>query len=155
MSILFIAFKVLQPVLLASLAWAATRVADLINHNVKSEKLKRILLRLDDAIALAVKEMNQTIVDALRDMSPDGKLTAEQRANLKAQAVKLAKSHLGPRGVEEVCEILGIAHHEVDTHIGARVEAAVHDLKVGAATRVGVRLPAPTLAPAGELAGAQ
>ena len=39
------------------------------------------------------------------------------------------KSHLGPKGIAEFARILGLADGALDALIGAKVEAAVHDLR--------------------------
>ena len=49
--------EILSPVLLAALTWAAAKLAQLIRAKVQNEYLKGVLVRLDDAVFTAVKDV--------------------------------------------------------------------------------------------------
>jgi len=121
--------EALSPVLLAALSWLSLRIAALINAKVKNERLQGILARLDDAVFMAVREVEQVFVSMLKTASEDGVLTAEERQQAKDAALHAARSYLGPRGVAELCKVLGMGDDEVDRVIGARVESAVYNLR--------------------------
>lgn len=123
------ALQVLSPVLLAGLTWLVARAAALIRIRIESEYLRGALVRLEDAIVTATKDLQQTIVAEIKAASADGKISAEERRRIKAAAVANVKSYLGPRGVAEISRILGLPGTALDGLIAAKVEAAVHDLR--------------------------
>ena len=128
--------QVLSPILLAALTWVAAKVAQYIQAKVKNEYLRGVLVRLDDAVLAAVREVQQVTVEAIKSASADGKLTAEERARVKQAAIDSVKSHLGMKGIAELAKILGLESGAVEKLLSPRVEAAVHDLKVSRATGV-------------------
>lgn len=127
-----IGFKVLEilsPILLAALTWLAAKVAQFINAKVKNEYLRGALVRLDDAVLAAVREVQQVTVEAIKAASADGRLTAEERAQVKTKAIEAVKSHLGMKGLAELAKVLGLGGDAVEKMLSTRIEAAVHDLK--------------------------
>ncbi len=125
--------QVLSPILLAALTWVAAKIAQYIQAKVKNEYLRGVLVRLDDAVLAAVREVQQVTVEAIKSASADGKLTAEERARVKQAAIDSVKSHLGTKGLGELAKILGLEGGAVEKLLSTRVEAAVHDLKVSRA----------------------
>jgi hypothetical protein len=122
--------QVLSPILLAALTWVAAKVAQYIQAKVKNEYLRGVLVRLDDAVLAAVREVQQVTVEAIKSASADGKLTGEERARVKQAAIDSVKSHLGMKGIAELAKILGLESGSIEKLLSTRVEAAVHDLKV-------------------------
>jgi hypothetical protein len=122
-------FQIGSPVLIATLTWLATKLAQLIQARVKNEYLRGVLLRLDDTVLTVVREIHQVSVEALKAAAPDGKLTPEVKAMVKRSALDAIKKHIGPKGLGQLARVLGIDGEAVDKLIGTRVEAAVHDLK--------------------------
>lgn len=123
------AAEALSPLLLAALSWLSLRVAALINAKVHNERLHGILTRLDDAVAMAVREVEQVFVSTLRTASGDGDLTAEERQQAKDAALQAARSYLGERGLAELCKVLGLTYDEAHRVLAARVESAVYNLR--------------------------
>lgn len=121
--------EILSPVLLAALTWVAARVAQLISAKVKHEWLRGVLLRLDDAVLNATREVQQAVVNEIKAGRADGRLTAEERAQVKARAVESIRSHLGVKGLAELGRVLGLDNGCVEKLLSTRVEAAVHDLR--------------------------
>ena len=75
--ILLTALQVLSPLLLGGITWLAARAADLIRSKIDREHLRGALVRLDDAVVPAVKELEQTAGDeaaepGLPDFNPRG-----------------------------------------------------------------------------------
>jgi len=137
--------QILSPILLAALTWVAAKVAQYIQAKVKNEYLRGVLVRLDDAVLAAVREVQQVTVEAIKSGSADGKLTPDERARVKQAAIDSVKSHLGMKGISELAKILGLETGAVDKLLSTRVEAAVHDLKMnranGAAGTTGAAVP--------------
>jgi hypothetical protein len=121
--------EALSPLLLAALSWLSLRIAALINAKVKNERLGGILTRLNDAVFMAVREVEQVFVSMLKTASADGVLTSDERRDAKDAAVRAARAYLGAHGVSELCKVLGLVDDEVDRLLGARVEAAVFNLR--------------------------
>lgn len=121
--------EILSPVLLAALTWAAAKAAELVRAKVKNEYLKGVLVRLDDAVFTAVKELQQSVVDEIKRASADGKITDEEKRRIKEKALTTVKSHLGNKGLAELAKILGLNGGGLDGLLSSKVEAAVHDLR--------------------------
>jgi hypothetical protein len=125
----FSAMQIVAPLGLAALTWVATKVAALIKARVDNEYLRGVLLRLDDAVFAAVREVHQVAVEGIKSANSDGRLTPNEKAQVKAHAIATIKSHLGLRGIKEIARVLGINAGSIDGLLSTRVEAAVHDLK--------------------------
>ena len=121
--------EILSPVLVAVLTWVAAKAAQLISAKVKHEWLRGVLIRLDDAVLNAVREVQQAVVNEIKAGRADGKLTDEERARVKARAIDSIRSHLGVKGLEELARVLGIEDRSLQKLLSTRVEAAVHDLR--------------------------
>jgi hypothetical protein len=126
--------EILSPVLLAALTWAAAKLAQLIRAKVQNEYLKGVLVRLDDAVFTSVKDIQQSVVEQIKDASADGKITDDEKKRIKEKALANVKSHLGTKGLAEVAGILGLEGGALDGLLSSRVEAAVHDLRRAAAS---------------------
>ncbi len=122
-------FEALSPLLLAALTWVAARLAQYVSAKVKNEWVRGALVRLDDAVLVAVREVQQVTVEAIKAGSADGKLTPEERTRAKQAAIDSVKSHLGMKGIAELAKILGLEDGAIEKLLSSRVEAAVHDLK--------------------------
>lgn len=125
--------EILSPVLLAALTWAAAKVAQLIRAKVQNEYLRGVLVRVDDAVFTAVKAVQQTVVEQIKEASADGKITDDEKKRIKEQAIATVKAHLGTKGLSEVGTILGLDGGALDGFLSSKVEAAVHDLRRSAA----------------------
>ncbi len=121
--------EILSPVLLAALTWAAAKLAQLIRAKVQNEYLKGVLVRLDDAVFTAVKDMQQTVVEQIKAASADGKITDDEKKQIKEKALAAVKSHLGTKGLAEAAAILGLGGSALEGLLSSKVEAAVHDLR--------------------------
>ena len=126
------ALVVLSPVLLAGLSWLSVKAAQLISAKVANERLRGVLLRIDDAIVAVVREISQVWVSGLKSESPYGALTADQRAQAKQAALDRVMSQLGAKGLAEAQTVLGLAADAVETFLATRIEAAVHRLQTPA-----------------------
>ena len=145
------ALQVVAPVFMAALTWAAAKLATLIRSKVDNEYLRGALVRLDDAVFTAVKELQQTVVAEVKAASADGKIDDAERTRIKDAAIANVKSYLGAKGLGVLAELLGLSGGTLEQFLGSRIEAAVHDLRVteravtapAAATRstTGVSLP--------------
>jgi hypothetical protein len=123
------ALELLSPVLLAALTWAAAKLAELIRAKVKNEYLRGVLVRLDDVVFTAVKDLQQRTVDEIKAAVADGKITEAEKERIKRQAIASVKSHLGVKGLSELAKVLGLEDDALDGLLSSKVEAAVHDIR--------------------------
>ena len=141
-----------SPILLAALAWASARLAQYITAHVKNTYLKNALVRLDDAVFSAVKELEQPVVAEAKATNSDGKLTAADRDRIKRAAMDKVKSYLGMKGLAEIGTILGLSPEGLAGVLGTRIEAAVHDVRA-VTNAIASKVPAPVAAALGGSAG--
>jgi hypothetical protein len=120
-------FEIVSPVLLAALSWLSLQIARFINARARSERLRALLERLDHAVFIAVREVEQVVVGALKNGHPTG-LSDADRHRAKSAALAAVKAYLGLRGLSELGKVLGLSGDELDRMLDARVEAAVYDL---------------------------
>lgn len=130
--------EILSPVLLAALTWASAKLAQLIRAKVQNEYLRGVLVRVDDAVFTAVKAVQQTVVEQIKEASADGKITDDEKKRIKEKALAAVKAHLGTKGLSEVGAILGLDGGALDGLLSSKVEAAVHDLRRAVAATNGV-----------------
>lgn len=121
--------EISSPVLLAALTWAAAKLAQLIRAKVQNEYLKGVLVRLDDAVFTAVKDLQQSVVEEIKAASADGKITDDEKRQIKERALASVKSHLGTKGLAEIAKVFGLEGGALETLLSSKVEAAVHDLR--------------------------
>jgi tellurite resistance protein len=124
------ALQVVSPILVAALTWAAARLASFIRSRVDNEYLRGVLIRLDEATLVAVKDLQGTVVAEIKAASADGKISDAEKQRIKAAAVSNVKSYLGTQGIHILGQVLGLSDGALDRFLGAKVEAAVHDLRL-------------------------
>ncbi|SRR6266700_3146727 len=142
------ALDVTTPLLVAAFTWVATRLSRLITARIRNERLRGVLLRLDDVVLAVVKETFQVTVEALRAASANGKLPPGAADVVKRAAVAAVKAQLGPIALAEVATALDLSPDALDHLLSTKVEAAVYTVKHPTATN-GVHEPG-ELGPAGK-----
>ena len=135
----FIVFMVLVPFGVMGIQLHGARAGDLLHAklqltqtSVQGERLRAALLRLEDAVVTAVKDIEQTLAAEYRALASDGKLSREDRRRLKEIAVRRVKTFLGSTGLKELGSVLDVWELSVEDLIGAKVEATILDMKQGA-----------------------
>ncbi len=117
---------VVAPLLALLGAWALKRLKDLIDAKVKNESAAGVLHRLTEYSAHVVADMYQRQVEAAKAAAADGKLTAEDAARFRAEAVAAVKDRLGPAGLRELADALGgQAGEKLDDAVASSNEAAI------------------------------
>ncbi len=134
--LLYMVIEFLAAPLLAAATWGVSKLSQLISTKVKNEYAAGVLSRLSYAALQAVKGVQQAFVDAIKKGREDGVLTDEEKAYAAEQALAALKSYLGPKGLKEIGNILGLNGLELDKALSHEVEAAVHDLRTNAGPRV-------------------
>lgn len=115
-----------------ALGWLAIRYASWIKEKIKSVRIEGILLRLGDAAFKVVRELQQTVVDKLK---ADEKWDGDEAKKVKKAAIAKLKEYIGPKGVQEAFDVLGIDMPGLEKIIGTFIEAEVHDLKAMASDK--------------------
>lgn len=121
------AIYVLAPLLMALLSWGSLRLASLIQAHVRNAYAQGALLRLNDAVSTVVTQLAQTEVEALKAKAADGKLSAEDAAELRDKAVAQVRGYLGKNGVAALQKVFDT--DAIQKVIEAKVEAAVAEGK--------------------------
>ncbi len=112
------------PILGLVLTWAGIQLQSWIRLKVNNERLEGVLLRLEEAVEGAIKEVHQTVLSALD--AP----TKENLAEARQMALASIRSHLGPRGLKELMHVLGLDDGvSVERLLVTKLESKVHDLK--------------------------
>lgn len=119
--------EILMPVLALLATWATAETARFVRRRVKNDTVQGMLIRLNDAVAVAVGEVGQTVVPELKRAAADGRLTEAEAVMLRGMAVDRVKKILSERGVSEAQKVLQI--EDFEDWITARIEAAVADKK--------------------------
>jgi capsule polysaccharide export protein KpsE/RkpR len=99
----------------------------LVDH-AKSQRVKDILGRVQDASTAAVRDVSNTLVDDLRK---NGVLSPEARAKLRAEAVAKIQATLGQVTVDKLRSTLGFANDaELIAFLNTQVESSVWVMKL-------------------------
>lgn len=117
------------PIALALLTWLLSIVARWLMGKTRNEALKALLLRLEDAAALAVQEVEQTFVGDLRKARIDGKLLEDEKQQALTAALTATKRMLGNTGNDEIVRLFGLTPEQVDGFLTSRIEAVLHSLR--------------------------
>lgn len=127
--------KALSPILVALLGLIGVKINQMLQAKIKNVTLEGILARLNDTVWNSVKEVEQTFVSNLPDNA-----NADDFAKAKQMALDTIKSHMGPKGLAELQNILGLNDPAaVDKYIVTILESRVHDLQTTKATNGGAK----------------
>lgn len=127
--ILPILVKAVWPVAAAGAAYLSARIAALLGSKAKESRLQSALLRLNDAVATAVKAIEQSVRADFNTRSADGHLTPAEAAQIRDAAVQRVRIYLGQRGISELLRVLGLDDNTLRTLITDKVEAVVYGLR--------------------------
>ena len=132
-------YEVLSAVVVALLAWGASRLSEYIKTRIQSERMASALIRATDSIAAAVKMVDQTVkkqllaekAKATAEDSPGGSTITPAEADLLRANVwnQLKIEYGGVAGIEKLLEALGVEPIRAPEWVDGRIEAAVNDLK--------------------------
>jgi len=117
---------VVLPLVGLFIAWASMMLPAWVKAKVKNESVAGVLSRFTSLAFTVVTEVQQTIVSGLGD-----KATVEELRKARDQAIATLKTHLGPKGIKELMDVLGIKTDEAfDKLVITYIESAVHNLKL-------------------------
>lgn len=107
-------------VLMAAVSWLLTT----LQKRVKGEWASGVISRSAAFVSIALRELYQTEIQAIKEARADGKLTDEEKARFAQIAIDKAKSYLGAKGLGELLKILGTGE-KVDQFLKATLEAGI------------------------------
>lgn len=121
---------ILSSVVLAVLGYLGTKLVAFINAKTHNEFLRSALVRLEDAVFTAVRNVQAVYVDAIKaakdPSSPGGtSLTDEEAKAAKQKALDAIKSYLGAQGLALITQVLGLSGSALDDFLLAKIEAQV------------------------------
>lgn len=120
---------IVQPLLLTLLAYLSAQVAAWIRARVSNTRYQVALTRLTEIVITTVHELEQTTVEGLKEASTDGKLTDDEKAEIKHKALNVVLDHIGDLG--KLAEDLGVTRDSIVSFIEAKIESEVHRLRSG------------------------
>ena len=122
--------EILTPVLLALSAWVASELSRWLRTRIRNEQVQAATDRALHVTEVAVAEVAQTFVSSLKEHALDGKLSKEEAQIAVSQAVAIAKTHLGERGVQEVKQVLGFnSDNDLVKYLVSLIEAQISSVK--------------------------
>jgi hypothetical protein len=108
--------------------------------------MRSALLRVEEIVFAAVREVQQLLVDDLKARSPGGRLGPADRERVKQAALATVRAELGPRGITELARVLGTPQEALNHVLSTRIEAAVHEMRRAAPVTNGVNTHGPMAA---------
>lgn len=100
-----------------------------LRSKTKHKNLQSALAMLNDAASTSVRHVEQTIRPFMHEVSRDGVITPEERAQLKAQAMMALRQYLGVHGAKHVQSAFQMDDDQMDRLMDGKIEAAVLDMK--------------------------
>ena len=112
-------------ILVPMLAALAFKGIGLLVAKVGNEKLQAVLVRVNEAVRVAVLHVEQTMRPKFEAAAADGKITAEEGRALRDAALAAVKAELGPV-LGQLGPVLGlVSEATIDAFLTRRVEAMV------------------------------
>lgn len=126
----------------AGFLWLAAWGARWMAAHTKNANIKTGIERLNDAVNVAVRAVEQTTVTSLKARTAGGRLSStDARATLEA-AINSVKDHFGPKDLGALAKNLGV--DDLTDLVRVRVEAAVQEMRQPNTVPVAV-VPAPAI----------
>ena len=103
------------------LTWCVTRIA----KTEKFKSLSEVLTQFSTTVNDTVHELQQTVVDGLKEAAADGKLTQDEIAWLNAQLLTMVKAKMAQPAID----LLNAAKVDINALITGMAEAAIKNMK--------------------------
>lgn len=118
--------NVLVPVVVTLLGLLGTWLTKVVTSKLQTEQQRSIALTLSELASDVVLELQQTTVEAAKERARDGKITAEEAADIKQLAVDKLKAMLGPKGKAKALKAFGFDDDaQLEAFISTKIEAEV------------------------------
>lgn len=120
-SILSVVAQLAVAGLSVGLTWLVTRMA----KTEKFKSLSEVLAQLSTTVEDTVHELQQTVVDGLKEAASDGKLTPEEVSSLNAKLLEMVKAKMAQPAID----LLTAAQIDINTLIMGMAESAIKKMK--------------------------
>jgi hypothetical protein len=114
-----------MPLITAGAVFALTAGGVYLSNKYRDNKLIQALLLFDKLVVDVVKELNQTVVQDLKNAREDGKLTADEAVQIKNKAIDLILNRLGAG----FAKIIEGAFGSIFNLVSTKIEATIFVLK--------------------------
>jgi len=114
------------PIVSSVLSFLGAKALVALRQRFNSEAASSALDRLERVAALAVQDVERTIVRELREAAADGQITIEEAREVRASASLKIKSVMGTDGLKA----LRASEGDIRTIIDTVIEAKVGEMKV-------------------------
>lgn len=108
-----------------------------VTAKIKDTNIKHAVSTTEDCVTTTVYKLAQTTTDDLKAAAADGKLTAEEAAQVKENALAEIKHMVG----SDALATLDTVFSDVDSWLKSKIEAAVKQLHIDAPTPAAALLP--------------
>lgn len=105
-------------------AYIDTKTAE-ATAKIKDSNIRNAITTAEDCVTTVVLELAQTVTDDLKAKSADGKLTPEDAAKIKEDAVTKVQALLS----DDVTNTLSTIFGDAEAWVRSKIEAAVKQLK--------------------------
>lgn len=107
-----------------------------LQEKAKTNALARVAVRIELKAEAVVAYLNAGMRAKFEEAAKDGKITAEEGAQLRDEALRLLKEFLGKEGLDSIAGVLGLGAGLVDTFLKGSIEKAVEKANISAAGKV-------------------
>jgi hypothetical protein len=113
------------------LAWLLSKF---IGLKIGSAKTDAIVDRVAGFARLIVLDLEATLRPTLRAVTADGKLSPQEKVQLRGEALARLRGLLGEHGMTELAGVLGVAAPKLADVLLGHIETAVLEMKAAKAT---------------------
>jgi hypothetical protein len=116
------------PIVGAVVVWALGMLGRWLSSRTSNERLRTLIMTVQDAASTAVTATQQAYVSGLA-REPGAPLTDAQKAEALSRALTACKSVLGTKGLAAVQAAIGFGQAELEAYLTHQIESAVSGAK--------------------------
>ena len=103
------------------------KLSNNITKNIQNSSVKTIINSIADSATCVVKELNQTIVNDLKEKAEDGKLSGDDIIEIKTLAIEKLNGLISDESKAILSNVVG----DFTNYLSTVIEAKVDDVKNG------------------------
>lgn len=123
------AAEIIALVVISAIGILGTFILNKINKNQNLKNIGEATYQVIEAAQETVRRLQQTMVEGMKELAEDGKLTPEQIAQLKEETLRITLENLG----SPILDLLLAAKVDVAGLITNAAEAYINEMKNGTA----------------------
>lgn len=123
------AAEIMVLVVISAIGILGTFILNKINKNQNLKNIGEATYQVIEAAQETVRRLQQTMVEGMKELAEDGKLTPEQIAQLKEETLRITLENLG----SPILDLLLAAKVDVAGLITNAAEAYINEMKNGTA----------------------